>query len=1016
MNEYTPDSTRRSLALRLSVSAALLAALAAAPVSAQETPAAPAAPAEALETIVVTGSRINMPGIAVSNPVLSVDAATIRSLGVTDVTDYLRTVPALVGSIDKNDAAGSNAFIGGTGLTLLNLRNLGVDRTLVLVDGRRHVAGLPGSAAVDVDTIPFALIERIDIQTGGASALYGADGVSGVVNFITRRDYDGAEVKAQYGMSDKGDSDTMLVSGILGENVHDGRGNVTIALEYSKENRLRANDRAFAGGGQGYSFHDNPDDLDDDPNVPDQLPFRDVAFWDSGPMGAVDTNFDFFQDYSGNDTLWDFGTLPFSDVGPPLPPFYQQGGDGSRLDQFIGDLTPDEERYTFNGLFTYDFTDSIRGFADIKYSRTESFSESQPSFDFFLWLEPDYAFTPPNIAAAAAGNDAGGALLVSRDHFDMGIRGEDVERETERAVIGIEGSLTDTITYEVSLVYGATEVSNLQLNNRFNDRFAAALDAVVDPATGQVVCRSNLDPSAVPFNLDWNGWAGYEPLPGTWAGSFTPGADSGCVPVNILGTNAVSREAANWIMVDSLAYSKIEQTVVTAFVSGDSSGLFELPAGAVGWAAGLEYREEKSKSRPAAEDQAGLTFGNALLPSNGEYDVSEVFAEISVPLLEGAPFADKLSIDGAFRYSDYSTTGDATTWKTGLTWAPFYDLKLSATVAQATRAPNIGELFDPGGQTFQFIDDPCAVTNLDLGTEFRAANCAALLSSLGIDPTSYEDPNSASVAGTLTGNPDLEEETADSFTVGFEYRPRWADNALLLRIDYYDIEISNAINTSTPQQSTDLCVDLPTLENDFCSLQTRDADPDSQTFGGVIDFIQRPQNVAEFKTEGYDFEVSYALDTQRLAESADYGVFTFRVLGNKLEELSFINLPGAPPEEIVGLGPINGNAEAPEWQANFDLGWQRGPWQVNYRYSWFDETGRVDPQTLDDQPDFREPQYLEFSAYETHDLNARYDFEWGLSAFGGVNNLTNETPDIGQVFFPVSAVGRFYFVGMEWRM
>jgi outer membrane receptor protein involved in Fe transport len=211
-----------------------------------------------LETIVVTGSRIVVPGVAVSNPVTSIDAEAIRTSGVTDLTDYLKTTPALVSSTDKTDAGGSNAFIGSTGLTLLNLRNLGVDRTLVLVDGRRHVAGLPGSAAVDIDTIPFALIERIDVQTGGASALYGADGVSGVVNFILKRDFEGVDVRAQYGSSSQGDADTVLVSAVLGENVDDGRGNVTVALEYSKEQRLRANERDYAGGGRGYTFHDNP--------------------------------------------------------------------------------------------------------------------------------------------------------------------------------------------------------------------------------------------------------------------------------------------------------------------------------------------------------------------------------------------------------------------------------------------------------------------------------------------------------------------------------------------------------------------------------------------------------------------------------------------------------------------------------------------------------------------------------------------------------------------------------------
>ena len=986
--------------------AAAVAALtfAAGPVSAQDPTAAP------LESIIVTGSRIAMPGIAVSNPVMSVEAAAIKTSGVTDVTDYLKTLPALVASTDKNDAAGSNTFIGGTGLTLLDLRNLGEDRTLVLVNGRRHVAGLPGSAAVDVDTIPFALLERVDIQTGGASALYGADGVSGVVNFILRRDYEGYDLRAQYGSSSEGDADTVLVSGVLGQNVDDGRGNVTVALEYSKEKRLRANDRDFAGGGDIQSFQVNPDDLDDDdPSVPDEVPFRDLRFWDSSVAGAVDVDFDGFQDFNGDDTPFDFGNLPFSSEGAPIPPFFQQGGDGTRVDQYIGDLTPEEERYTFNALFTYEITSAARVFADVKYSRTEAFTESSPSFDFFLLLPPDYAYTPPNIGAAAGG----GELLVSRDHFDLGIRGEDIERETSRIVAGVEGDLGASTSYEVSLVWGETEVNNLQTNNRFNDRFAAALDAVVDPGTGDIVCRSNLDPSAAPPTLAWQqevigGWNVFDPSPGTWAGSFTPGPDSGCVPVNIIGENAVSAEAADWIMTDSLAFSKIEQFVVTAFLTGDSSALFELPAGAIGWAAGVEYRDEKSLSVPSAEDQAGLTFGNVILPTEGSYDVAEIFAEVNVPLLAGQPFAETLSVDGAIRYSDYSTTGGATTWKAGVTWAPVRDVTLSGTIAEATRAPNISELFDPGGQTFERIEDPCDISRLNQGTEFRAANCTALLTSLGVDPTTYVDPNSATVPGSLVGNPELTEEVAESFTIGLEYRPRWADE-LRFRLDYYDIELTEAINTASAQTSANTCVDLPTLDNEFCALQVREPG-----VGGVIDFVLQPLNVAKFTTEGYDFEVSYVLDSARYSEGGDYGVFTFRLIGNKLEDLTFINLPGAAPDEDLGQGPIDGEDEAPEWQAIFDLGWERGPFLVSYQYSWFDETDRVSPEALAGEPDILDPQYLKFSAHEIHDLYARYTLDNGLSMYVGVNNLTDEQPDIGMTYYPVSAVGRFFYAGLTW--
>jgi outer membrane receptor protein involved in Fe transport len=503
------------------------------------------------------------------------------------------------------------------------------------------------------------------------SALYGADGVSGVVNFILRRDYEGFDVRAQYGASGEGDADTVLLSGVLGQNVDDGRGNVTVALEYSKEKRLRANDRDFAGGGGLASFLENHDDaLDDDPNVPDQIPYRDAVFWDSGPAGAVYTDFDNLQDFNGDDEPWDFGALPILSLDPliaPIPPFHAQGGDGARLDQYIGDLTPDEDRYTFNALLTYEINPAARLFADLKYSKTKAFSEGQPSFDFFLLLEPDYAYTPPNIAAAAA-SEGDGFLFVSRDHFDMGIRGEDIERDTRRVVAGIEGDLDATTGYEVSLVYGSTEVDNLQTNNRLNDRFAAALDAVVDPDTGAVVCRSNLDPSAVPGNAES---FGFDPLLGAaWAGSFTPGPNSGCVPVNILGTNAVSPGSQG--LDHDRQPRLLEDRAIRRHGVPDRRLLSPVRAagGAHLWAAGVEYREEKSKSIPAAEDQAGLTFDNVLLPSDGKYDVSEIFAELNVPLLTDKPFADVLSVDGAIRYSDYSTTGSATTWKAGLTWAP----------------------------------------------------------------------------------------------------------------------------------------------------------------------------------------------------------------------------------------------------------------------------------------------------------------------------------------------------------
>jgi iron complex outermembrane recepter protein len=452
-----------------------------------------------IEEIVVVGSRIEKPDFAFSNPVQSIGADTISYSGTTNLGNFLKEFPALTGSLDANDAAGSNAFIGGTGLTLLNLRNLGTDRTLVLVNGRRHVAALPGSASVDIDTMPIELVERVEILTGGASAVYGADGVSGVVNFVMKDDFEGVTMNARTGQSSESDAQTYLVSGTAGKSLFDGRGHGALAVEWSREERLRANDRDFAGGGERYSFMNNPF-----ADTPERVPLRDIRFFDSSPAGAVGLNYYFydeeFDDYyfapsvqfNGTDTPWDSGTIPFID------PYYQQGGDGSRTDQFIGDLLPEKERVTVNGFFDYEINARMNFFSELKYSRNDSFSRAQPSFDFYLLLEPDYAFYPPNIAAALddainAGESFG--ALVSRDHFDLGVRAEDIERETWRGVFGVEGDLTDNLSYEVSYVYGETDVTNVARNNRLNDRFAAALDAVIDPGTGR---RSVARPSMLP--------------------------------------------------------------------------------------------------------------------------------------------------------------------------------------------------------------------------------------------------------------------------------------------------------------------------------------------------------------------------------------------------------------------------------------------------------------------------------------------------------------------------------------
>ncbi len=452
--------------------------------------------------------------------------------------------------------------------------------------------------------------------------------------------------------------------------------------------------------------------------------------------------------------------------------------------------------------------------------------------------------------------------------------------------------------------------------------------------------------------------------------------------------------------VDSAGESLLQQSVLTGFVTGDLAWLFELPGGAVSYAVGAEYREERSKDIPPSEDRLGLTFGNVIEPTLGDFDVREVFAEATVPILADLPLASELTLDAAVRFSDYSTIGETTTWKAGARWAPIPDLTFRATKAEAVRAPNVGELFGAQSQTFEFIDDPCDAEALNEGTAARIANCATLLTNLGVaDPAAFNDLNTAKISGISSGNSSLQEESAETFTVGLVAQPRFLRN-FTAALDYYKIDISDAINQASSQEIADECVDQPSLANPFCPLVEREPGT-----GRIVGFSVVPVNVAEFTTEGYDFSIRYVLDPADFGVQQDLGTFGLNLVVNKLETLEFINIPGAPADDDLG------EADVPEWQANFDLTWDRGPWRVNYGFNYFDETRRFEVEQIAGEPDIASPDDIELDALFTHDISARFDVNDRFALYAGVNNFTDQEPDAGSSTYPVSPVGRFFFIG-----
>ncbi len=962
------------------------------------------------EEIVVTGTRITQPDFVFSNPIASVNAETIERSGVTNVTEFVQDMPALLNSFDSYDSADTEN--GGTqGLNLLNLRNLGTARTLVLVDGRRHVAGDEGSAAVDVNSIPVDLIERVEVLTGGASAIYGADGVTGVVNFIMRHDFEGVSGRLQMGTTEHGGADDLFASVIAGTNFDNDRGNFTLAFEMSQTQELNASDRDYSTPGLRETLVDDPFG-----GPYTNAFFRNVRYFDTSPEGTV-----FSRELDGPGIIgqsWLGDGSPWVD-GVPAGDFTMIGGSGSLLDQYIDQLLPGLDRYSLNAQFHYDLNNRNRFFAEAKWSRTQTMFEGQVTYDYFMFLPIDNPFIPTNIyndATSPGGTAEPGVgedgIYMARDNFDLGSTYHDIERNTYRTVVGFDGSITDAIDYNASLTWGRT-VTDQVYHTRNNERWFAATD-VVDNGSGPE-CRSN-DGVSVPEDWQAGGLDFFQ--------TFNPGE---CIAANIFGNGVMSDAARDWIMVDLKNHIEISQTVLSAYLTGDSSDWFELPAGAIGFAAGFEYREEESTfDAPALSELAeaaeavtdwpdyDLIWNGRGQDSRGRYDVYEFYGEFEAPLLRDLPFANELILDGAYRFSDYSTVGTTDTWKVGLRWRPVEWLMLRGTQAQAVRAPNINELFMPQQQTFSELDDPCDDDNVNTGSSLRYANCQAALTALNAmnaaiptDPNAFNNTTSTSIPGLTSGNADLDAETAETTTYGFVLDAPFL-RGLTLSIDYWDIELTQAIQFFDAQTIVDYCYDLP-QPNQYCALVTRTATGVSGLSipaGGISGFETTAVNVASYLASGYDIGLRYRLDPANFGVERDVGQFTFALNATKLDQLTFIESPIAPPDDDVG------EANSPEWQVVFDATWQFGHFTLNYGYSWFSETERFTPGQIADDPAIVDPQYFNYSERSVHDIYAAYDFD-GVRIYGGVNNFTDQEPDRGSQGYPVGPLGRFLFVGAK---
>ncbi|MBX3561827.1 MAG: TonB-dependent receptor [Sphingomonas sp.] len=971
-------------------------------------------------TIVITGSRIVRPNLDSTVPITSVSAEDVMSTGDVSLGDQLNELPSLRNTFSTGN---STRFIGTAGLSLLDLRGLGTERTLVLVNNRRHVTASPGGYSVDVNTIPIDLLERIDIITGGNSAIYGSDAVAGVVNFITRRDFDGIRVRAQSGISEEGDRATHFVSATGGHNFDSGRGNIAVSLEYAKTDPLYFVQRdnitgAYSGRCQFNLVQNTAGEPASGANGPDQeflCGVRNNAISDGGTIGTF---------ANGNALRFGSDGNLFIDVPDRFIGSFTGnviGGDGSTL-RNTGQLAAGVTRYTANLLANYEVTPAFRMFLEAKFVRVETIQEGQPSFwqgsvPAFFGGGSNIRCNNPFLTASSLAtlqsfgictNVAAGTFNMSRFNVDFGGRGELGQRDTYRFVGGFDGEFLDNWRYEISVNYGRLETELDSLNNLVlfdlagnPDGFLLALDAVRNSA-GQIVCRVNEITVTRPD----------------------------CVPINVFGWGAPSQAALDFVNTTAFREQRATQLQLLGFVSGNSGRWFELPGGPIGFALGVEYRRETAFARWDDLTASGGTFLNAIQPfTPPAEEVLEAFGELRLPILRDLPFAHELTIEGAGRVSNYELGSTGTVWayNIGGIWSPVSDIRFRANYSTSVRAPTLGDLYSPQSQNFAFIADPCDSQNIGNGPN-RAANCAAAgvpattnaalaaICASSPFPVAVGDPfvnctaRAFSTSFLQGGNDTLTEERSKSLTIGGVLQPRWIPG-LAITVDYYDISIDNLISTLTAQTIINQCYDAPGgINNPFCAIVFRD--PATGLFDSTVATIAGPVNFAAFDARGIDFDVSY-----RRTFSNGHRL-SIRAIATRILELTAYLSPSDPTFGNRFRSEV-GDAS---WQASLRVGYEMGPIEMNYqlRYigrqtigtyeQYFEFQGRP-PTNADATAEIWYPDVFYHNIRLGYRINERFTF------YGGVDNIGNRQPPLGLLGTaggdPFDTIGRFFYAGVN---
>ena len=957
--------------LRDAIRTALVAGAAAAvslPALAQE---AAGGAATNLDRIEVTGSRIRQVDMETAQPVLTITRQDIEGQGFSTVSDILQNMTA-AGSpaISRSDALSSGEAVGGQ---YIDLRNLGANRTLVLVNGKR--LGITTDGLQDVASIPSVMVERIEILKDGASSIYGSDAMAGVVNIITRKNFEGLETNVYYGQYSDGDGakeNYDFVMGFAGD-----RGSITIAGEYHNEDGVWARDRWFS--------------RDSYPGFP-QYSRSAVGQWGSynRNSGLVERNPDGTPvlDEDGNTTPlpadWYAPDRGGNALGGAFHP--QNPDDTSNAADQMHVLTPVERRSLYvNGQ--YDISQNVRFSADLGYNNRVSTSQIA-----------GYPLQSTVVGIPMSGQSYFNPLGDGRA-VDWRRRGWENPRVTEselttwRFTAALDGSFEVGERYfdwDAGYLYNKNELSKISNGNFYlpNVRNAGG-PSFLHAATGRVVCGTpgNVIAGCTP----WNPFAG-----------FGTGAVANSLDDEAVRAYLFKQEHA------------LGETETTSYFANLAGSIMTLPAGDLGFAVGYEYRQEKGGYAPDAISQSGDSTNLAAGPTSGEYSVDEFYVELNVPVLADVAFAQELSFNVASRYSDFDTFGDTTNSKFGLKWRPMDDLLVRATWAEGFRAPTISDLYGGGSQTFtQGFRDPCDSV---YGTAAGTARCLQDVSAgyrqlqQGFIPT--DGPGAQTpVPFTSGSNPLLSPETSTSKTVGLVYSPSWVEG-VSLALDWWNITIDNTLVSDSPNQMLSDC--YVALIESRCAGFTRDP-----VTGIVNDLTYGLRNAGYQETEGFDFDLSYRLGT-------DYGNFaaTWQNTYVTRNNLKTTNEETTPESVYVSFG---GNFRL---RSNLNLNWENGPYSVNWGmryYSAMKEECYFD--SICNIPDYAAPDTqgqnvpMNRTGSNTfHDVQFAVKTPWDATVAVGANNVFNhyaapayDQPNSSFAYYGGFDIGRFVFMKYQQR-